>query len=259
MTRESDREKLATRLGELLAEMQRTRANAALGYAALYTALSFHLGVTGDLDSRGWRDALLAVMDRDPRLVALEHENADLRVAVKYLEDRLFEGTVSYCMQRDLAVVQETISATTARSVTTPQRIRCTDTGYLYELGDTGAWYQLPATELLSAMKELFEAREQLRHQQEVCKGHAADLARIQAELADRPTADHVERVEEWAAQVDQDHQGLVAEHVMCPDGCGCRLLTDDGDRRECGCNGMCSASLATLAEAYDAHLRPAE
>lgn len=27
-----------------------------------------------------------------------------------------------------------------------------------------------------------------------------------------------------------------------CPDGCGCRLATDDADRAECGCDGPCTA-----------------
>lgn len=30
-------------------------------------------------------------------------------------------------------------------------------------------------------------------------------------------------------------------DDAMCPDGCGCRLGTDDADARECGCGGLCS------------------
>lgn len=30
------------------------------------------------------------------------------------------------------------------------------------------------------------------------------------------------------------------AEPEMCPDGCGCRLGTEDADARECGCDGPC-------------------
>jgi 5'-deoxynucleotidase YfbR-like HD superfamily hydrolase len=30
------------------------------------------------------------------------------------------------------------------------------------------------------------------------------------------------------------------AGHPPCPGGCGCRLGTDDADRRECGCDGGC-------------------
>ena len=28
---------------------------------------------------------------------------------------------------------------------------------------------------------------------------------------------------------------------AACPEGCGCRLGTDDADRRECGCDGPCT------------------
>jgi hypothetical protein len=28
---------------------------------------------------------------------------------------------------------------------------------------------------------------------------------------------------------------------VMCPEGCGCRLGTEDADARECGCDGPCT------------------
>lgn len=31
-------------------------------------------------------------------------------------------------------------------------------------------------------------------------------------------------------------------ESALCPEGCGCRLDTDDADRRECGCTGPCTA-----------------
>ena len=27
----------------------------------------------------------------------------------------------------------------------------------------------------------------------------------------------------------------------MCPEECGCRLFTDDADKRECGCEGKCT------------------
>ena len=27
----------------------------------------------------------------------------------------------------------------------------------------------------------------------------------------------------------------------MCPEGCGCRLYTNDADKRECGCDGECA------------------
>jgi hypothetical protein len=35
----------------------------------------------------------------------------------------------------------------------------------------------------------------------------------------------------------------------MCPEGCGCRLGTDDPDARECGCDGLCTAELDAMTE----------
>ena len=37
--------------------------------------------------------------------------------------------------------------------------------------------------------------------------------------------------------------EGLGTDDIdwpLCPGGCGCRLGTDDADRRECGCDGGC-------------------
>jgi hypothetical protein len=29
----------------------------------------------------------------------------------------------------------------------------------------------------------------------------------------------------------------------VCPEGCGCRLGTDNADARECGCDGPCNST----------------
>lgn len=38
----------------------------------------------------------------------------------------------------------------------------------------------------------------------------------------------------------DQGEHAPDCEAAKCPGGCGCRLGTDDADRRECGCDGGC-------------------
>lgn len=37
------------------------------------------------------------------------------------------------------------------------------------------------------------------------------------------------------------DAEALAANWPKCPDGCGCRLGTDDADASECGCDGPCT------------------
>jgi hypothetical protein len=39
-----------------------------------------------------------------------------------------------------------------------------------------------------------------------------------------------------------------------CPGGCGCRLGTDDAERRECGCVGPCATGRDARAEGIDQH-----
>jgi len=56
-----------------------------------------------------------------------------------------------------------------------------------------------------------------------------AEIARLTAELG-RLEADYQE------LQATQDRQW-----ARCPDGCGCRLATDDAAKQECGCDGPCT------------------
>jgi HPt (histidine-containing phosphotransfer) domain-containing protein len=46
-------------------------------------------------------------------------------------------------------------------------------------------------------------------------------------------------------ASLQADYQDLLAtqdrQWARCPDGCGCRLATEDADARECGCDGPCT------------------
>jgi hypothetical protein len=42
-----------------------------------------------------------------------------------------------------------------------------------------------------------------------------------------------------------QDAAPDTAPEARCPEGCGCRLGTDDADRRECGCDGPCTGTAA--------------
>jgi hypothetical protein len=106
--------------------------------------------------------ALRIALGENP-VQALWEELEQLRRDMLTYEDRIFAGTVHYCMSRDLGTVRDSISATEARMVTTPQRIRTTDTGELWELGDGGTWHQLPPTEMLAVLKELSDARGEAR------------------------------------------------------------------------------------------------
>jgi hypothetical protein len=73
------------------------------------------------------------------------------------------------------------------------------------------------------------------RYCSEDCFAEAAERARRQAEYA----------ATEWCPECGYDrheHAPHCAsqDHPLCPGGCGCRLGTDDADRRECGCDGGC-------------------
>lgn len=75
---------------------------------------------------------------------------------------------------------------------------------------------------------------------------HAADVTRLASAQG------HRERLNREAVALNRelltaradlaDAQELLARWPKCPDGCGCRLGTDDPDARECGCDGPCTA-----------------
>lgn len=255
--RESLREALARHMSWLLARMNGRQLG---DLQAFYGSIRASLAVDGEIGEvtapEWWRQRILAVFDDDPRVHALERENADLRGGNRMLEDRLFNGVVSYCLKRDLEEAQRVIALTGQVPGSQPQRIRCTDTGELFELGDTGSWYQIPASELQAMAKELAEANGKLeRIRIEVARLRGGELEGLERKVADGVAVIRQQELEleslrasnaRLAKELEDAREHI--EHLeteartkwpTCPD-CSCRLGTDDPDRLECGCAGPC-------------------
>jgi hypothetical protein len=106
-------------------------------------------------------------------------------------------------------------------------------------LGEVKAIAESWLREFASSLGALFAAdlRQHLTEQVSIHQEHADDCDEMAGEASYREACRY------WgAADALRDVLKYLDREAdrMCPGGCGCRLGTDDADRRECGCDEGC-------------------
>jgi hypothetical protein len=90
--------------------------------------------------------------------------------------------------------------------------------------------------------------------------------ARDELEAAADPVPDNAEvAYEQWIERRDPASAGSMAGFTagwqaavtaasgwpLCPNGCGCRLGTEDADHRDCACDGLCCYDEIEVSEVF--------